>query len=73
MDRMCYVLCFFTIVIAALQGSASLRKPIEDETELFLNFLKQDVLPERYRSKEYFKKIVSQSLIAYNLFFRTTR
>ncbi|XP_048779176.2 ganglioside GM2 activator-like [Ostrea edulis] len=59
MDRMRGVVCFVAIIIAALaiQGNANPGKAIEDDTELFLNFLKQDVLPERYRSKEYFKKI----------------
>lgn len=49
------------IAALAIQGSANLRKPIEDDTELFLNFLRNDVLPERYRGPEYFKKIVSKS------------
>lgn len=70
MDRMRGVVCVVAIIIAALaiQGNANPGKAIEDDTELFLNFLKQDVLPERYRSKEYFKKIVSKRSITSNLF-----
>ncbi|XP_061189384.1 ganglioside GM2 activator-like [Saccostrea echinata] len=59
MYRFCWVAGSVAVIVAALaiQGSASFRKLIEDDTELFLNFLKHDVLPERYRSTEYFKNI----------------
>lgn len=55
------------IAALAIRGSANLRKPIVDDTELFLNFLRNDVLPERYRRPEYFKKTVSRSKVIFKL------
>lgn len=55
------------IVVLVIWGFVNFRKLIVDDIELFLNFLRNDVLLECYCGLEYFKKIVSRSKVFFKL------
>lgn len=55
------------VVVLVIWGFVNFRKLIVDDIELFLNFLRNDVLLECYCRLEYFKKIVSRSKVFFKL------
>lgn len=55
------------IVVLVIWGFVNFRKLIVYDIELFLNFLRNDVLLECYCGLEYFKKIVSRSKVFFKL------
>lgn len=55
------------IVVLVIWGFVNFRKLIVDDIELFLYFLRNDVLLECYCGLEYFKKIVSRSKVFFKL------
>lgn len=57
----CFNCCFSNLRFV------NFRKLIVDDIELFLNFLRNDVLLECYCGLEYFKKIVSRSKVFFKL------